>query len=149
MKRLRTLLVPTLSCALVLGCGSPTNAEKDADLAERQADLVSGDWVSKETYTGSGGTTLNLRVSIYPVAAPSVLLGTWRLGIRTGRIDDGDLTENDISLLLTVVGLSSLSLTGTVSSDAIVGTLTGDVVKILGGERWDFSGTAFTLRRGF
>ena len=149
MKRLCTLLVPTLSCALVLGCGSPTDAEKDADLVERQAKLVSGDWVSEETYTGSEGTTLNLRVSINPVAARSVLLGTWRLGIRTGSIEDGDLTENDISLLLRVRGLSALSLTGTVSSDAIVGTLTGDVVKSVGGERWDFSGTAFTLRRGF
>ena len=141
MKRLSTLWIPIFSCALVLGCSSSTEAA---------ASLVSSNWVSADTYTGTeNGTIANLRVSIDPVADPSVLTGLWSLGTNTGDIEDGGLSGNTISLVLEGrFSNDGVSLTGTVSSDAIVGTLNGNFGSNFGAERWAFNGTTVTLRRG-
>ena len=130
MKRLCTLGA-TFICALVLGCSSSTGSEPSR---------VSGNWVSVETYMGRDESG-NLRVSIDPVTDPSVLTGSFSLGTTGGRIEDGGLSGSDIALTLGT--FYRVRLTGTVSSDAIEGTLSGTVP---GG--YEFNGTPVTLRRG-
>ena len=111
-------------------------------------DIVAGNWVSAENYTGTDGTSGNLRVSIDPVTDPAELSGSWSLATLTGHITDGGLSGSQVSVTLSLTGGGSVLLTGTLSAGAINGTLNGSFSTFGGPTLFAFNATSVTLHRG-